>query len=123
MTRRAVQPPLPLVVPPLPAEVRSRAARPTSPRIGWPGLACASRLVDPDSWFAPADDPAETAARGVCDTCPVRRSCLAYALVMNEPDGIWGGLDQSERAWLRLALAEGTRVPAVLDLATRTAAA
>ena len=44
-------------------------------------------------------------------------------LVVNEPDGIWGGFDESERAWLRLALAEGTPVPAILDPYTGTAAA
>ncbi len=53
----------------------------------------------------------------------MRRSCLAYALVMEESDGIWGGFDESERTWMRLAVAEGTRAAAVLDLATRTAAA
>ncbi len=91
---------------------------------GWgQRAACASRAVDPDWWFAPADDELQTVARGVCDTCPVRRSCLAYALATGEPDGIWGGFDEAERIWLRLALAEGTRVAAVLDPHTRTAAA
>jgi WhiB family redox-sensing transcriptional regulator len=85
--------------------------------------ACASGRVDPDWWFAPADDPTQTVARDVCGSCPVRRSCLAHALVVNEPDGIWGGFDDSERAWQRLALAEGTLVPAILHPYTRTAAA
>jgi hypothetical protein len=122
MTRRAVQPALPLVVPAMPPAVRSELqAQIVS---GWgQRAACASRRVDPDWWFAPADDELQTVARGVCATCPVRRSCLAYALATGEPDGVWGGLDEAERVWLRLALAEGTRVTAVLDPHTRTAAA
>ena len=122
MTRRAAQPPLPLNVPTMPAAVRAELRAQIMPDWGQQA-ACASRQVDPDWWFAPADDPNQSVARGVCESCPVRRSCLAYALVMNESDGIWGGFDESERTWLRLALAEGTRVDAILDPRTRTAAA
>jgi WhiB family transcriptional regulator, redox-sensing transcriptional regulator len=122
MTRRAVQPPLPLNIPEMPAAVREELRAEIAP--GWgQQAACASRCFDPDSWFAPADDERQMVARDVCSTCPVRRSCLAQALVVNEPDGIWGGFDETERAWLRLALAEGTRVVAVLDPHSRTAAA
>ena len=71
----------------------------------------------------PADDPDHAAAHRICGSCPVRRSCLAHALVTDEPAGIWGGFDESERTWQRLALAEGTSVAAVLDPYTRTAAA
>jgi hypothetical protein len=53
----------------------------------------------------------------------VRRSCLAHALATDEPEGIWGGFDETERVWLRLALAESSSVTAVLDPRTRTAAA
>jgi WhiB family redox-sensing transcriptional regulator len=106
----------------MPAAVRSELRRRIAD--GWGRTAaCASPRVDPEWWFAPAGDDRQTVARGVCETCPVRRSCLAYALVMEESDGIWGGFDESERTWMRLAVAEGTRVGAVLDLATRTAAA
>lgn len=137
----------PLVL--VPGEVESSAAAastagPRNPLCTWPfplcwcgctrscatyraGLgqaaACASDPVDPDWWFTPADDERQTVARGICDTCPVRRSCLAYALMMNESDGIWGCFDDTERIWLRFALAEGIRVTAVLDPHTRTAVA
>ena len=122
MTRRAAQPPLPLNVPTMPTSVRAELRAQIMP--GWgQQAACASRQVDPDWWFAPADDPNQSVARGVCESCPVRRSCLAHALATGEPDGIWGGFDESERTWLRLALAEGTRVAAVLDPHSRTAAA
>jgi hypothetical protein len=122
MTRRAMQPPLPLNIPDMPKAVRAELRTQIKPVWGQQA-ACASRQFDPDWWFASADDPSQTVARDVCGSCPVRRSCLAHALVVNEPDGIWGGFDESERAWLRLALAEGTRVEAILDPQTRTEAA
>jgi len=122
MTGRAAQPALPLVVPTLTTVVRAELR--TQIERGWgDGAACASEWVDPDWWFAAADDPDHAAARTICGSCPVRRSCLAHALVVNEPHGIWGGFDETERVWLRLALAEGTRVSAVLDPSARTAAA
>jgi WhiB family redox-sensing transcriptional regulator len=120
--RQAVKPPLPLIVPAMPATVRAELRTQITP--GW-GLraACASRSVDPDWWHAPTGDELQNVARGVCESCPVRRSCLAHALTTAEPDGLWGGLDESERVWLRLALAEGTRITAVLDPTSRTKAA
>lgn len=114
MTRRPVQLALPLEVPALPAGVRSELKAEIVP--GWAQrAACASRAVNPDWWHAPPGDDAETAARSVCGSCPVRRSCLAHALATDEPDGIWGGLDDAERVWARLALAEGSSIAAVLD--------
>ena len=122
MTRRAVQPPLPLSVPAMPATVRDQLRTHIAP--GWGHrAACASERVDPDWWFAAADDELQMVARNVCRTCPVRQSCLAHCLVVNEPDGIWGGFDESERAWLLLALAEGSRVAAIPNPQTWTAAA
>jgi hypothetical protein len=122
MTRRAVQPALPLVVPTLPPVVRAELR--TQVEQDWGDEAvCASEWVDPDWWFATADDPDHAAARTICGSCPVRRSCLAHALATNEPEGIWGGFDETERTWLRLALVEGSNVAAILDPHTRTAAA
>ena len=122
MTRRAVQPALPLVVPTLPPIVRAELRAQVEPDWG-DQAACASEWVDPDWWFATADDPDYTTARTICGSCPVRRSCLAHALATCEPEGIWGGFDESERAWQRLALAEGTPVSAILNPHARTAAA
>ena len=122
MNRQAAQPALPLIIPAMPATVRVELRGQIAP--GWSQrVACASERVDPDWWFAPAEDPAQTAARDICGSCPVRRSCLAHALATAEPEGTWGGFDESERTWQRLALAEGTPVAAVLDPYTRTAAA
>ena len=122
MNRRAAQPALPLIIPAMPVTVRTELRSQITPDWGQ-RAACASERFDPDWWFTPADDPDHTTARTICGSCPARRSCLAHALATGEPEGIWGGFDEAERAWQRLALAEGTSVSAILHLYTRTAAA
>lgn len=42
----------------------------------------------------------ETRAKMICASCPVRQSCLDYALSIREPHGIWGGLNENERRQL-----------------------
>jgi WhiB family transcriptional regulator, redox-sensing transcriptional regulator len=39
----------------------------------------------------------EHAAKNMCAQCPVRSECLDYALRVQEPIGIWGGLNEAER--------------------------
>jgi WhiB family redox-sensing transcriptional regulator len=39
----------------------------------------------------------EQQAKEICDTCPVRQECLAYAVEVREQHGIWGGLTEKER--------------------------
>jgi WhiB family transcriptional regulator, redox-sensing transcriptional regulator len=39
----------------------------------------------------------EERAKSICAACPVRSPCLAYALRIREPHGIWGGLNEVER--------------------------
>ena len=39
----------------------------------------------------------EAKAKDICRTCPVRADCLEYALMIREPHGIWGGLNEAER--------------------------
>ena len=55
----------------------------------------------PTAWWFPDPGPAGaealSAARAVCDACPVRADCLAEALATKEQMGIWGGLTASER--------------------------
>ena len=55
-----------------------------------------------------------------CEECPVRRTCLASALVYAEEYGVWGGLIPSRRRPLLSALAAGARLGDVLDSALRT---
>jgi WhiB family redox-sensing transcriptional regulator len=53
----------------------------------------------PPSHFERKDEKAEREARAkaICAVCPVRKPCLAYALRIREPHGIWGGLNEVER--------------------------
>jgi len=39
----------------------------------------------------------EEQAKAICAMCPVREPCLAYALRIRGPHGIWGGMSESER--------------------------
>lgn len=40
-------------------------------------------------------------AKQVCGECPVRLSCLDFALETNQDSGIWGGLSEEERRTIR----------------------
>lgn len=42
-----------------------------------------------------------TDAKDLCWRCPVRQSCLNFALDNNCDAGVWGGLDADERKALR----------------------
>jgi WhiB family redox-sensing transcriptional regulator len=39
----------------------------------------------------------ESIARDLCNRCTVREACLEYALFVQEPYGIWGGMNELER--------------------------
>jgi WhiB family transcriptional regulator, redox-sensing transcriptional regulator len=67
----------------------------------------ACRGADPSLFFAPnyfetRQEKAgrEAVAKVLCDRCPVRADCLAFALEIREPHGIWGGLNELERRQL-----------------------
>lgn len=59
--------------------------------------------TDPDL-FHPEDGNAAqaTQAKNVCQRCPVRETCLAYALEHAEDQGVWGGTSPKERRRLQL---------------------
>ena len=69
---------------------------------GW-HEAAACRYVSPALFFSPdgercAEKTAREAhAKAVCDGCPVRLACLAYALSVPIKHGTWGGLTEDER--------------------------
>jgi len=46
----------------------------------------------------------------VCRSCPVRVDCLLHAINEGEEWGVWGGLDERERAPLRAGRARLTSV-------------
>lgn len=39
----------------------------------------------------------EDEARAICAACPVVAPCLDFAIQVQEPHGIWGGLNELER--------------------------
>lgn len=53
---------------------------------------------DPDWWFAAPTDPTHRMAKDLCGTCDARERCAAWALKAREPHGIYGGLDERQRA-------------------------
>ena len=62
----------------------------------------------PDIFFADEDDIIGAAAKGryartLCNDCPVRTLCAAYAIEANELHGIWGGLGVHDRRIIRNA--------------------
>jgi WhiB family redox-sensing transcriptional regulator len=40
-------------------------------------------------------------AKAVCGRCPVVTACLEWALTNSRDDGIWGGMDPTERRTLK----------------------
>jgi hypothetical protein len=72
---------------------------------------CAS--TDPEQWFQTKGGFLRL-ARALCAECPVRRSCLATALLFEE-DGIWAGTTPSRRRGAHLAISNGEDIDVVLD--------
>ena len=79
-----------LVVVDPPTRRPSRADLTAQIEPGWQqAAACDSSDLDPDAWFTEPGQPGHAAAKAICGSCPVRRSCLAHALAIDEPAGIW----------------------------------
>lgn len=51
---------------------------------------------DPDLWFS-VGALQHKQAKTICRQCPVRTSCLEYAMEEPVDHGIWGGLTERER--------------------------
>ncbi len=74
--------------------------------------ACVS--VDPELWFPDKGGTTSRAVLEICASCPVRRSCLASAIV-NLEEGIWGGVQALQRSQARGQMWRGAETFAVLD--------
>ena len=64
------------------------------------GPACAGRgdIFFLENLFEPASrQAAEDYAKALCKDCPLLRACGEYALAANESEGIWAGMNPSER--------------------------
>ena len=82
--------------------------------------ACAS--ADPEAWWpAPHSLPTPQVVR-VCAGCPVRRSCLAVALLWDE-DGIWAGTSRGQRRRGYRLLRHGVPAAEVVELLLTAATA
>lgn len=67
--------------------------------------------MDPDLFF-PERGESVAAAKEVCQDCPVRLTCLQYALDNNEKFGIWGGVSERERRRIRRARLQARKAAA-----------
>ncbi len=66
--------------------------------------ACASldtNLFFPDPDGGPETIPMIASAKAVCGECPVRQSCLEFAIRTRQLDGVWGGHTPEERRSIR----------------------
>lgn len=85
---------------------------------GWQAMG-ACRSTGDDTWFPEdTDTTGKTNAVDRCGFCPVRRSCLAYALATGEEYGVWGGTTELQRGVLVRDLVDGAPVVDALDGAT-----
>lgn len=86
----------------------------TEPAPSWlKNAAC--RAEDPELFFPKGHDgPWQFAikeAKAICYRCPALELCHQWALDNREPHGVWGGLDEWERALLLRRRGKGTRGP------------
>jgi hypothetical protein len=118
MTRPQIPGQMELVfdVPELGDELRAELAAHVLP--DWASMG-ACRSVADDTWF-PDETATERKAAALdrCGFCPVRRSCLAYALAAGEEYGVWGGTTELQRDVLVRDLVNGAPVVDALDGAT-----
>jgi WhiB family transcriptional regulator, redox-sensing transcriptional regulator len=68
----------------------------------------ACRGMDAEVFFPPADGD-DGMAKEICAACPVRAACLAFAIDHAERFGVWGGLNEKERARLTAEQREAAR--------------
>lgn len=64
----------------------------------------AAKCVDADpEIFFPEKGASAVPAKQICEQCPVRDECLAYAVKTDQAFGVWGGLSTNAREQLRLS--------------------
>jgi WhiB family redox-sensing transcriptional regulator len=74
-----------------------------APSTDWQELGLC-RVTDATVFFPPAHFEhkperiaREAKAKAICARCPVRITCLDWAITTREPHGVWGGYSESER--------------------------
>ncbi len=73
------------------------------------------RNEDDSWWFARPASQRHRVALSICESCPVRRECLAVSLVYAEEFGLWGGLSSHLRPQLVARLRAGAALYDLLD--------
>ena len=68
-------------------------------------------------WFDRVNSRATRSGLAECGPCPVRRTCLAYALTFAEEFGVWGGYTAEQRLPMDAALRAGVTLGKVLNQA------
>lgn len=56
-----------------------------------------------DPWFVEGQGAQPAEAIAVCEQCPVRQPCAAYAIEQGITEGVWGGLTPKQRRQHRAA--------------------
>jgi hypothetical protein len=67
----------------------------------WHRSACQG--CDTDAWYPDTNSKPNRLVARICAGCPVRKSCLATAILSDE-DGIWGGTRRGQRLHARARL-------------------
>ncbi|MFF9200004.1 WhiB family transcriptional regulator [Streptomyces sp. NPDC014779] len=78
----------------------------------WRTQADCKRVAAPDWWFpkgetSAADIMQAADAKAICRSCPVAMTCALWALDKRPSDGIFGGLDVTQRRILNRRAADG----------------
>jgi WhiB family redox-sensing transcriptional regulator len=68
------------------------------------------RELPPETFF-PSDGVGVEVARRICADCPVKQSCLEYALYNRIEHGVWGGASERERRRIARRRRTGERLP------------
>lgn len=55
------------------------------------------RVIYHTDRFFPEQGENAVIAKSLCNVCPVRKLCLADALLQRESHGVWGGTNKNER--------------------------
>ena len=71
----------------------------TPPDLAWQEEALCAQTGETSSSPSPAARSGE--AKRICGLCPIRATCLEYALTHDMRFGVWGGLSEKERHALR----------------------
>lgn len=72
----------------------------------WPPRACAgidTRLFFPGKEGGGREAGVEQQAKAVCRRCAAQRFCRAYAIPIADLSGVWGSMNENERARVRKA--------------------